>query len=174
MIQTRTIVIIGIVAIAALFRFLPTPPNVAPVAAMALFGGALFADKRLALLLPLAVMFITDLFLGLHSTLWAVYLSFAAIAGIGILVGKNRNVASITAGAISGSVLFFVITNFAVWLMGSGMFYPKTIEGLMMCYTAAIPFFHNTLVGDLFFTGALFGSYELLRRYVPSLRAQLS
>ena len=168
----RTIVVFAIIVLAAIFRFLPTPPNFAPVAAMAMFGGAYFADKRLALLIPIAIMLISDIFLGFHSTLMAVYLSFAAMVGIGILVSRNKNFFSITAGAITGSILFFITTNFAVWALGSGMFYPLTLEGLMMSYTAAIPFFHNTLIGDLVFTGVFFGGFELAQRYFPALRLQ--
>ena len=169
MLNPRFITLVVIVALAAVFRFLPTPPNFAPVAAMAMFGGAYFADKRLAFLLPLAAMLISDLFLGFHGLMWAVYACFIAMVGIGILVARKKTVGTVVAGALSGSILFFLVTNFAVWATGAGMFYPLTLEGLMMSYTAAIPFFHNTLAGDLIFTGVFFGGFELAQRYVPAL-----
>ncbi|KPQ00954.1 MAG: hypothetical protein HLUCCA01_03435 [Bacteroidetes bacterium HLUCCA01] len=170
MLRPRLLTIAGIIVLAAIFRFLPTPPNFAPVAAMAMFGGAYFADRRMAFLVPLAAMLLSDLFLGFHGLMWAVYLSFIAMVGIGILVARKKNFFTITAGAISGSILFFLVTNFAVWAAGGGMFYPLTLEGLMMSYTAALPFFHNTLAGDLLFTGVFFGGFELAQRYVPALQ----
>lgn len=162
-------VITGIVVLAAFLRFLPHPPNFAPVAAIAMFGGAYFADKRLALLIPMAILLISDMFIGFHNLMWAVYLSFAAVVGIGYIIRKNPSFMNITAGALSGSIVFFVVTNFAVWAVGSGMYYPKSIEGLMMCYTAAIPFFHYTLLGDLFYSGVFFGSFAVAKRSFPSL-----
>jgi hypothetical protein len=157
------------VAAAAILRFLPHPPNFVPIAAIALFGGAYFTDKRLALLLPLSIMVFTDMLIGFHSTMWVVYLSFAAMVGIGTLVGKRVGFATVTAGALSGSVLFYLTTNFAVWAMGSGMFYPLTIQGLMMSYTAAIPFFHYSIAGDLFYSAILFGGFEFAKSRIPAL-----
>jgi len=169
MLNTRTLVLIGIVAIAALLRFLPHPPNFVPIAAIALFGGAYFSDKRMALLLPISIMIATDLVIGFHQTMWVVYLSFAAMVGIGSMVGKRIGFSTVTAGAISGSILFYLTTNFAVWAMGSGLFYPLTMEGLLMSYTAAIPFFHYSLAGDLFYSAILFGGFEYAKSRVPAL-----
>lgn len=163
-------VVTGIIVIAALFRFLPNPPNFAPVAAIALFGGTYFANKRFALLIPVGIMLFSDLFLGFHSTMWAVYLSFLLIVGIGYFLRGRVSFLNVTAAAFSGSILFFVVTNFAVWLMGSGLYYPKSFEGLLMCYTAAIPFFHYTMLGDLFYSGVLFGGYAFVRSYFPALK----
>jgi len=169
MLNTRTLVLIGIVAIAALLRFLPHPPNFVPIAAIALFGGAYFSDKRMALLLPISIMIATDLVIGFHQTMWVVYLSFAAMVGIGSMVGKRIGFSTVTAGAISGSILFYLTTNFAVWAMGSGLFYPLTMEGLLMSYTVAIPFFHYSLAGDLFYSAILFGGFEYAKSRVPAL-----
>jgi hypothetical protein len=169
MLNTRTLVLIGIVAVAALLRFLPHPPNFVPIAAIALFGGAYFSDKRMALLLPISIMLATDLVIGFHQTMWVVYLSFAAMVGIGSLVGKRIGFSTVTAGAVTGSILFYLTTNFAVWAMGSGLFYPLTLEGLLMSYTAAIPFFHYSLAGDLFYSAILFGGFEYAKSRVPAL-----
>lgn len=172
MLRPHFLAVIGIIALAAIFRFLPTPPNFAPVAAMAMFGGAYFADKRLAFLIPLVAMLLSDLFIGFHGLMWAVYLCFIAMVGIGIWIASRKSTGTIIAGALTGSILFFLVTNFAVWATGAGVFYPMSLEGLMMSYTAAIPFFHNTLIGDLVFTGVFFGGFELAKRYFPSIRAE--
>src|SRR5690606_18685689 len=111
----------------------------------------------------------TDALIGFHDTMWVVYLSFMAMVGIGMLVGKKVGFASVTAGALTGSILFYLTTNFAVWAMGSGVFYPLNFEGLMMSYTAAIPFFHYSLAGDLFYSAILFGGFEYAQKRVPAL-----
>ena len=152
---------------AAFIRLIPHPPNFAPIAAMALFGGAYFTKKWVAFLIPIAAMFITDLFLGFHSTMWAVYLSFALIVVIGMLMIKQKKVSNIFFASVTSSVVFFILTNFGVWL--STPYYEKTSVGLVTCYTAAIPFFHQTLISDLFFVAILFGLYELVKVKFPFL-----
>ena len=152
---------------AAFVRLIPHPPNFAPIAAMALFGGAYFTKKWAAFLVPLSAMFVTDLILGFHETVWAVYLSFALIVVIGMTMLKTKKVSSIFFASVISSVSFFIITNFGIWL--STYYYPKTGAGLAACYTAAIPFFHQTLLSDLFFTGILFGVYHLVKQKYPML-----
>ena len=152
---------------AAFVRLIPHPPNFAPVAAMALFGGAYFSKKWAAFLVPIAAMFFTDLILGFHETMWAVYLSFALIVVIGMLMLKEKKIGNIFFASVISSVSFFIITNFGAWL-SSGI-YPKTTTGLVTCYTAAIPFFHQTLLSDLFFVGVLFGLYHLVKIKFPDL-----
>ena len=90
------------------------------------------------------------------------------IVGIGFLLRDRRTPLQIAGASLAGSVLFFVVTNFGVWMLGS--LYPKTLEGLVACYVAAIPFFHNTLLGDAFFTAVLFGGFVLAQRRFPVLR----
>lgn len=152
---------------AAFVRLLPHPPNFAPIAAMALFGGAYFNKKWAAFLVPLTAMFVTDLVLGFHATMWAVYLSFALIVGLGIIMLKEKKIGSIFFASVISSVSFFIITNFGIWL--STGYYEKTGAGLAACYTAAIPFFHQTLLSDLFFVGILFGAYHLVKQKLPQL-----
>ena len=152
---------------AAFIRLLPHPPNFAPIAAMALFGGAYFNKRWAAFLVPLAAMFITDLFIGFHGTMWAVYLSFAFIVGLGISMLKEKKIGTIFFASVISSVSFFIITNFGIWL--STGYYAKTGAGLAACYTAAIPFFHQTLLSDLFFVGVLFGAYYLAKQKLPQL-----
>lgn len=149
----------------AFVRFIPHPPNFAPVAAMALFGGAYFTKKWAAFLVPVSAMFITDLFLGFHETMWAVYLSFALIVVIGMTMIKQKKIGFIFFASVISSVSFFIITNFGTWLSTS--YYEKTVTGLIACYIAAIPFFHQTLLSDLFFVVILFGMYEILKAKFP-------
>jgi len=152
---------------AAFVRLIPHPPNFAPIAAIALFGGAYFNKKWHAFLVPLAAMFITDLILGFHQTMWAVYLSFTLIVTLGMLMIKQKKITNIFFASVTASVMFFIITNFGVWL--STPYYLKSGAGLAACFTAAIPFFHQTLLSDLFFVAILFGLFEIIKAKIPSL-----
>lgn len=155
------------VFISAFVRLLPHPPNFAPIAAMALFGGAYFNKRSFAFAVPLAAMFLTDAIIGFYSSAWLTYLSFALIVMVGIVMLKKVSVKNLIIASITASVSFFAITNFGVWLFGT--LYPKTPAGLMESYIAAIPFFQNSLLGDLFFIGVMFGVYELVKHKIPAL-----
>lgn len=168
--RTKLLIVLAIIAIAALFRFLPHPPNFVPLTAIALFAGAYITDKRLAFLIPIGAMFVSDVFIGFHNTMPFVYASLVAIVGIGMLLQNRQRVAPIALATISGSILFFILTNFGVWLVGT--MYPKTVEGLISCYIAAIPFFRNSLAGDVVYVTALFGGYALLKHWIPTLRTE--
>ena len=148
----------GLVLAAALSRLLPHPPNFTPIAAIAL-SSAVYLDKRYAFVVPLAAMLISDYFIGFHDGMVWVYGCFVATGLIGLWLRSHKRPLPIVAAALASSILFFAVTNFAVWL--NGTMYPKTWEGLLACYVAAIPFFQNTVVGDLAFTAALFGLFEL-------------
>jgi len=139
----REIVILLFIIIAAVIRLIPHPPNFAPITAMALFSGLNFQNKKLAYAIPILAMIVSDLFLGFYSISIFVYLSFIAITYIGTTI-KNINVSNI----FLSSLLFFIITNLGVWILG----YPMTIEGLLTCFTLALPFFGYALAGDLFFS----------------------
>ena len=132
------------------------------MAALALFAGV-YASRasKWYLLAPLGAMLASDVFVGFYEwkTMAAVYGSFFAIGLIGLLVRKYKNAGTIALGTLAGSMLFYLTTNFAVWAF-SGM-YPITLEGLMLSYTMAIPFFKFTLLGDLFYVSLFFGIYEL-------------
>ena len=168
MLKPRLIVLISVILLAALTRLLPHPPNFTSVAAVALFGGAYFSDKRLAFVVPLAALFISDLVIGFYSGMWATYLAFALIVCMGLWLQSRRNVYAITGGAVASAVLFFAVSNFGVWV--STDMYPHTAQGLIACYIAAIPFFANTLLGDLFYTALLFGGFALLENRFTALR----
>jgi hypothetical protein len=160
----------ALVAMAALARLLPHPPNFTPVGALALFGGATFGDRRWSLTAPLAAMLLSDAVLGFHSGMPVVYAAFVAIVAIGLLLRSRRTPLRLASASLAASVLFFLVTNFAVWAMGS--LYPKTAAGLLACYAAGLPFFRNTLLGDAFFTAALFGTLWLAERHIPAIRRE--
>lgn len=151
-------------------RFLPHPPNVACIGALGLFAGCYLSGKR-AYLVPLAAMLLSDLVgqlwgmpgMGFYHPLSMamVYVAVVAAIPVGRWIGRHRGLLRFPAGALATSTLFFLISNFGVWL---GPWYPTTTGGLIACYTSAIPFFGYTIAGDMLFTAALFGSWELSRR----------
>lgn len=169
MLKPRILALVSVIVLAAAARLIPHPPNMTPIAAIALFGGATFADKRLALLVPLAALLLSDLVLGFSNSMPFVYLSFAVIVGIGLWLQKRRTAPVILGAVLASSVLFFAVTNFGVWALGT--MYPKTLAGLGACYVAAIPFFRNEILGDLFFAALLFGGFAMLEKLLPTLRA---
>ncbi len=144
-----------------LLRLVPHPPNFAPIAALALFGGC-YLNKKYALVVPLAAMLFSDIFLGFAEfwVMFSVYLSFVLIGFLGLWLKKHKNPTNTVGVTLSGSLLFFILTNFAVWAATG--WYSKTFHGLIQSYWMAIPFFKNTILGDLFYVGVMFGLYELI------------
>src|SRR5215813_3547980 len=168
MLKSRFVVLALMIVAAAGSRLIPHPPNMASISAVALFSGAYISDKRLAFFVPMAALFISDLFVaGLYSHMEIVYGSFALIVCVGLLLRRNRTPLRIAGAALVSSILFFAITNFGVWVFES--LYPKTMAGLVACYIAAIPFFQNTLAGDALYTAVLFGGFALAERCFPIL-----
>jgi hypothetical protein len=165
--KLQLITISAIIFALAIFRLLPHWPNVSPIAAMALFGGAFFADKRLAFVIPLAALFLSDLFLGLHGTMIFVYAGFALTVAIGFMLKGRIGLTSSLLAVIASSLVFFLLTNFGAWLT-SGL-YARSAEGLLQAYVAAIPFFQNSLLGNLAYAGAIFGGYRLLQINIAAL-----
>ena len=158
----------GIVIFGALLRLVPHWPNFTPIAAMALFGGAYIKKKHLAFLVPVAALLISDLFLGFHKWMIAVYVSFALVVGIGMLLRNRVRIGSVLLATVSASLLFFIITNFAVWI--GSPFYPQNMAGLLESYTLAIPFLNNGILGDLFFSTVFFGGFYLAQQRYPALK----
>lgn len=159
----------GLIGFAALMRLAPHPWNFTPVAAMALFGGAVLRRPLFAFGVPLLALLASDVVLNLWHVgnalappnLW-VYGSFIMIGLMGYGLGRGRSVGTLAAASVSGSVLFFGVTNLGVW--AGGILYPRTAEGLAACFTAALPFFANTLAGDLFWNTVLFGGFYAFSR----------
>jgi len=154
--------------IAVATRFLPHPPNATAIGAFALFAGA-YTRNSWSIFLVLIPMVISDMIIGFYSIkiLAVVYGSFLLIAIIGRLLQKNKSFENITLAAISGSVLFYLTTNYAVWMFGT--LYPKTGNGLLASYLMALPFLGNMLLGDLVWSMAFIKGYELLQKKIPIL-----
>jgi hypothetical protein len=180
-ISPRIVAITTLIIIAGLSRFLQIP-NVTAMGAMVLFGGAYFNNRLASLFVPLATLFVSDLVLNnvfyaafnqgqfvwfYDGAAW-VYGSFAAVIVLSWFLLKKVDAKNVFMASIAGSVLFFVVTNFAAW-QSSALPYPKDLSGLAMSYTAALPFFVNSLAGDLFFCTVLFGGFEWAQRRFPSL-----
>ena len=174
----RTITIIAIVFVAALMRLLPHAPNFSPIAAMALFGGAYITNKYWAIILPLMAMLVSDALMGFNGWYFTeqivtVYGTFALIAALGITLQGNKNVVRIAGASIASSLIFFLTTNFAVWLGGyfhSPALYPMNGQGLAECFVAGLPFFQNSLAGDLCYNSLLFGGFYLASINIPALQ----
>lgn len=162
---TLTAIILGV----ALFRYLPHPPNVSPIAAMALFAGATFSDRRAAFLVPFLALFIGDLLIGMHNTMVFVYSAFGLTLVLGFVLRSRMQPGFILLATLGSSLMFFLITNLGVWM--SSAMYPMTAAGLMQAYVAGIPFFQNTLLGDLGFSALLFGGFALLQSKASWMRA---
>ena len=154
---------LGILAIGFLARLAPHPANVTPVAALALFGGSML-PAGWAVALPLATLVASDVAIGLHHVIAFTWLSFAATGLLGRWIARRPAAGRIVAASLIASVGFFLVTNFGVWWLGDGgRMYPRTLEGLWTCYVAAVPFFRNSLIGDLAYTAGLFGLYAMVR-----------
>lgn len=176
-INPRFIVVFTIILAAALMRLLPHWPNFTPIAAMALFAGSYVERKQYVFAMPLAAMLLSDLIIGLHASMPAVYLSFAITVLIGMFIRKRVNVGSVLLASFTSAVIFFLITNFSSWLVSP--FYPQTFAGLIECYiaglaffrdtTSGISFFVNDLLGTTFFSAVFYGSFFLLQLRFPVL-----
>jgi hypothetical protein len=179
----RTTTILMFLALAAFTRALPHPPNFAPIAAMALFGAMRFQRKSSALLFPMAAMLVSDLAIevayrmgisqswGFHRGMWVIYLLMMLTGALGLLFkDRKTNPVKVAALSLTSSVLFFALSNLAVWW--SSTVYENSPQGLLACYTAAIPFFQWTVLGDLSYCGILFGAWALMENRFAALRLQ--
>ena len=179
--KKRFLVLTGFIVIAALSRMIPHPYNFAPMGAMAIFGAAYFTNKKFSFLVPLVAMFISDLLVNniLYASFYGgfilftpgfywIYGAIALIVVAGLFIMKKVNTPRIIAGSLGASVIFFLITNFGAWL--GNPLYPQGIEGLLMSYTAGIPFFQNAVLGDLFYSGVMFGAFEYFKVQKPALQ----
>ncbi len=163
----------GLIGLDVVARLMPHAPNFTPFAASALFAAAVFRTRMLSLAVPLLALTLSDSILGFDE--WRVMsVVYAATALPALMILSLRRVPSpvaLLAIAASSSVVFFISTNFAVWAFGT--IYPHDFAGLATCYVAALPFFQNTLSGDLFWTFLLFGGYQLVRILLAGIRRGL-
>lgn len=160
------VIAITFVLIGVGLRLLPHPPNFAPIAAIALFGGV-YLSRKTAFVLLMAIMVISDIFLGGYyfiPLMISVYGCFLLFIVLGSWLKKHKKWYNIGGSAILSAVLFFIITNFTVWAFTP--WYAKTLSGIIQCYIMAIPFFKNTLLGNLFYVTAFFGAYEIAEVWI--------
>lgn len=164
----RAVLTAVMILLAAAVRIAPHPWNFTPIGAMALFSGAMFRDRRIAFIFPIAALFAGDLFVGLHRLIPVVYVSFLLNVLIGAWLANRRGILRIGAAVFLGALQFFLITNFAIWKVFDT--YPHTAAGLLACYLAGLPFFGNTLAGDAVYTALLFGVFALAEKLFPAIR----
>ena len=152
------------ILIAALSRLLPHPPNFTPILAMGLFAGSRFDDKISPFIVLFGSMLISDAILGFHNTLIPIYMILAFITVLGFWMRNKVSITRIAVSSVTASVIFFMLSNFAVWAIGS--YYPKTWAGIVQCYTLALPFFGNTLASTALYSAAIFGLYSLCEKFL--------
>ena len=154
----------GVIILLALSRIIPHPPNFTPILSMAFFAGAILDKRLFAYFVIISSMLISDLYLGFHSSMLVVYFSISLSVLLGTIIHKRLNIINGVVG-LSGSVLlFYLITNFAVWY-GSGM-YTNNFQGLIECYILAIPFLQNTISSTLLYSLLAFSVYYLADKYI--------
>jgi len=182
-IDIRFAMISGMILLAGMSRFLPIAfpslQNFSPVGTMALFGGAYFAKKQWAYIVPMMALWLSNLVLNnvFYTKYYptfsfgfelAVFVSFALIVAIGIVILKKVNVTNLLIANVLGTVGFFLISNFFVW--AGGTMYPQTMEGLGMCFTMGLPFLKNTLLSNLLFSTVMFGTFEYFKTQMKELK----
>lgn len=179
----RYIVLAGLLIFAAFSRLIPHPPNFTALGAMALFGGAYLSSRIMAIILPLGALWLSDIVLNnfVYSDYYTgfvlfspnhvwIYISFIVIAILSKSLLKNVNAKSVGLSAMIASVIFFVLSNFGVWMQG--IMYPISMGGLISCYVAALPFFGWTLIGNAVYCSILFGSFEFANNKISVLQVR--
>jgi len=159
--KTKIIIAVLIIILAAASRLVKHPFNFTPVVAMSIFAGC-YLEKKWAVILPIVSMLVSDYFIGFYDwqVMASVYISISLAFLIGWFLQKRKNWKSIVLASLAASLIFFIVTNFAVWVFFK--WYPHTWAGLIDCFILALSFYRNTLAGDLFYTGVFFGIYEII------------
>ena len=165
------VILAVLIALGVAGRLLPHPPNFTPMAAIALFAGFIFVKRYMAIFAVVATMLLCDYFaFGSLSANWfgsksmfVVYLALLFPIVFKNFLQKKLGILRVAGAALTSSTIFFIATNFAVWAFSP--MYAKTFEGFVLCYTMAIPFFQNTIAGDMVWSGIIFGTYFALRNY---------
>lgn len=180
-INLRFSVLCAMILLAAFSRIIPHMPNFSPLGAIGLLGAAYFAKKWQSFLIPIAATWVSDLFINnviyvqyypkftwFYEGFYWQYGSYLLIALAGIFIFKKVNPQRVITGALTSTAIFFLVSNFGCWI-GSA-YYPQNFGGLMTCYAAGIPFLKGTLLGDLCYSGILFGAFALAQKQFPVLQ----
>jgi hypothetical protein len=157
---------ISLIVIGILLRFVPHTANFTPVAAIALFAGV-YLNRRQALIVPLLLMVVSDIFLGMHNVAIFTWGSFVLVTMIGFWAKNHKTFKGIVSASVVSSFLFYLITNFGVWAMG---WYPQDAKGLLDCYILGLPFLRNFGAATLLYSAVFFGVYELIARKVSDTK----
>ncbi len=152
----------SLVALLALSRLIPHPPNFTPILGMAVFSGAIISKRIIAYLVPLAAMLLSDLYLGFHASMPIIYFSLALCVLVGTFIEARVSILNSFLSICFGVILFFLITNFVVWY-GSGM-YEYSISGLMNCYFMGLPFVQNTFISSILYGMGAFLIYDIVNK----------
>lgn len=178
------------IVITVVSRLTPMVYNFSPIIGLSLFGAAYIRNRKLSFAVPLMLIYLTDFII--NNTVYRQYfpnheglvwfssymiwgfLSYILIVAIGRWLLRKVNLKTLTASALSSSVLFFLISNFGVWISSNGIIYSKDLAGLILCYEMALPFLRNSLMGDMMSTAIIFGGYLILQRYAPQGAERLS
>ncbi|MBF0215426.1 MAG: hypothetical protein HQL30_00365 [Candidatus Omnitrophica bacterium] len=154
-----------LIMLGLVMRVMPHAPNFTPVVAIALFAGV-YLNKKVVPWVPLAIMAVSDLIIGMHDVVLFTWGAFLLIGFLGMWLSKHKSPSSVLISGIMSAVIFFIISNFGVWLV----WYPLSIEGFVTCYVKAIPFMRDTLTSTLVYSAVLFGLYEAARKFVGKTR----
>jgi hypothetical protein len=160
--KKNNLIFIGLILISGMTRLIPHPWNFTPLLAVCIFSGYKIKHNGLAIFLPLISIFIGDLFLGIYSGMVWVYSGYILIILLSRILSKSKSINSKIISAIAGSFIFYIISNFGVWY--SGAMYQLNFKGLVECYIAGIPFYKNTLIGTIIYSGIFFGISEMVER----------
>ena len=153
-----------LIIILAFSRIIPHPPNFTPILGIAVFAGAIFDKKIYSFIILLLAMILSDLFLGFHGSMLIIYFAIFLNVVIGIYLIRKIDYFKICISLVLGSLVFFIITNFAVWF-SSGM-YPHSLEGLLACYTMALPFLQSTVISTVLYGIGAFFIFKLSNKYL--------
>ena len=180
-INLRFTVLVALILLCAFSRMIPHMPNFSPLGAIGIFGAAYFTKKWQAFLIPIFSIWLSDLFINnviysqnngeftwFYSGFYWQYFTYLLIPLVGIFIFKKINPQRVIAGALTSSLIFFLVSNFGCWI--GNPIYPQNFAGLVASYVAGIPFFNGTLLGDLCYSGILFGSFALAQYKFPILR----
>lgn len=159
---------LSLILIGILLRFMPHAANFTPVAAIALFSGA-YLKKKYAILVPLLLMAVSDIFIGMHNVLIFTWGSFILTAFLGKTIQKRKSIMPVFGMSLISSLVFFLITNFGVWAMG---WYPQNLKGLIDCYVMGIPFLRDFTISTLIYSAVFFTAYELIARNVRETKLE--
>jgi len=157
---------LSLIVVGILLRFMPHAPNFTPIAAIAIFSG-IYLNRKYALIVPLLLMVISDFVIGLHNVVIFTWGGFILTAFLGIWLKRHKNPLGIISVSFASSILFYIVSNFGVWLMG---WYPHNLSGLISCYVMAVPFLRNFTVATLLYTVLFVAAYELIARTVKDTK----